>query len=237
MKQILIIFLGAFLLGGCNSPQTDNPIDNTISNTATAQVKDSSAKDNSPKAATSEKVNRALTDPFRDIDNFDNKLDDPFIDSVHALYAKPGLRDVDYTLDVCIGDNCESWKTIINKQENTALYLFKGDGGEYGFSNDQFLLKKDSLVYARNFTVGIEGWPTDSTATKWKIKEVIYRFQGERPSITTRTVFTKDPDHFDFTLRGAKAEIKTHFDFNKTYKEKSTELAKLLAMKDSSDRY
>lgn len=236
MKQILIIFLGAFLLGGCNSPQTDNPIDNTISNTATAQVKDSSAKDNSPKAATSEKVNRALTDPFRDIDNFDNKLGDPFIDSVHALYAKPGLRDVDYILDVCIGDNCESWKTIINKQENTALYLFKGDGSEYGFSNDQFLLRKDSLIYARNFTVNIDKWPTDSTATKWKIEEVIYHFQRETPTITTRTVFTQDPDHFDYTLHGVKPKVKDRLDLNKAYQEKTSELAKLLAMKDSPDR-
>lgn len=112
MKQILIIFLGAFVWGGCNSPQPDKPIDNTISNRVTAQVKDSAVKDNSSKAATPEKVNRVLADPFRDINNFDTKLGDPFIDSVHALYTKPGLRDVDYTLDVCIGDNCEAWKAI-----------------------------------------------------------------------------------------------------------------------------
>ncbi|AEW01143.1 hypothetical protein A4D02_32460 [Niastella koreensis] len=230
MKQIPIIFLGAFLLAGCNNPQTGSPINNNISNSATVQVKDSSStapvkdsavKDNSPKAA--------APDPFRDINNFDIKLGDPFIDSVHALYAKPGLRDVDYTLDVCIGDNCESWKTIINKQENTALYLFKGDGGEYGFSNDQFLLHKDSLVYARNFTV-------NNTGTESKVEEIVYHYQDKIPTVTTRTAITKDIYHFDFTLRGVKAKENTHFDFNKTYREKSTELAKLLAMKDSPDR-
>ena len=230
MKQIPIIFLGAFLLAGCNNPQTDYPIDNSISNSVKVPVKDSSAmasvQDSSVKDNSS---NTAAPDRFRDINNFDIKLGDAFIDSVHALYAKPGLRDVDYTLDVCIGDNCESWKTIINKQENTALYLFKGDGGEYGFSNDQFLLHKDSLVYARNFTV-------NNTGTESKVEEIVYHFHDKIPTSTTRTAITKDIYHFNFTLRGVKAQQNTHFDFNKIYKAKSTELAKLLAMKNSPDR-
>ena len=236
MKHILIIFLGAFLLADCNNPQTDNPLDNTISNSDTAQVKDAEVKDSSQKDTKPEIGKRVLADPFRDINNFDIKLGDPFIDSLHELYAKPGLRDVDYTLDICIGDNCESWKTIINKQEHTTLYLFKGDGGEYGFSNDQFLLKNDSLVYVRNFTVSIDKWPTDSTEIRWKIEEVVYHFQGETPTITTRAEFTKDLDHFNFTLRGVKAKVNNHIDFKKAYQEKSSELEKLLAMKDSGDR-
>lgn len=227
MKYILIIFLGAFLLADCNNPQTDKPIENT-----TAQVKDSSGKNNSKKDTTLEKVQRVLADPFRDINNFDIKLGDRFVDSLHALYSKQGK--VTFTKDICIGDNCESWKTIVNKQKNTTLYLFKGDGSEYGFSNDQFLLKNDSLIYARNFIVNVDKWPMDGAATEWKIEEVIYRFQP--PIITTRIVITKDLDHFDFTLRGVKAKVKNNVEFNKAYQEKSLELEKLLEMKDSESR-
>jgi len=226
MRHIPLIFIGAMLLANCNNPQTNNPV---ASNT-TPQVIDSSKKD-----TIREKKQEEITDPFRAINNFDLKFGDPFIDSLHTLYSKNG-KVTAFVKDICLGDNCESWQIIVNKKENTTLYLFKGDGSEYGFSNDQFLLKNDSLVYVRNFTVNIDTWPTDSTETRWKIEEVIYHFQDSASYTTTRTVFTKAPDHFDFTLRGVKAKTSKEFNFEKSYAEKSLELEKLLEMKDSPDR-
>ena len=125
---------------------------------------------------------------------------------------------------------------MANTQKNTILYLFKGDGGEYGFSNDQYLLHKDSLIYVRNFNVSIGSWPTDSTETQWKIEEIIYHFQGSSSYIKTRTAITKDPDQFDFTLQRVKQEITYNFEKEKLYNEKSLELYKLLEMKDSENR-
>ena len=53
---------------------------------------------------------------------------------------------------------------------NIKYYFFKGDSGEYGFSNDQFITKNDSILFARNFFEKIE-----TPGKKRKLKRVFYK--------------------------------------------------------------
>ena len=84
--------------------------------------------------------------------------------NLHTEYSK--TAELTLVRNICVGDNCESYQTFSNKDNHTILYFFKGDGSEYGFSNDQYLLQNDSLKFIRNFNVNIETWPTDSTKTR-----------------------------------------------------------------------
>jgi hypothetical protein len=181
------------------------------------------------------KVNRIIDNPFRDINNFNILFGNSFVDSLHAAYSNNKQIEVILTKDLCIGDNCESYKTIVDKSSNKILYLFKGDGGDYGFSNDQYFITKDSLTYVRNFSVYIETWPTDSIDTEWKIEELVYCFENGKQYSQSRTSFTKDLDKFDFTLKNVKTK-NIEFDFTKTYNEKSMELKGLLEMENSKYR-
>lgn len=222
MKNILPILIISLLLTSCNTRQVDN--------NATVNKQDTLKNDTSLN-----KVNRIFNNPFRDINNFDIKFGDSFIDSLHTSYLNQGQTEAVLTKDICIGDNCESYKTILDKSSNKILYLFKGDGGEYGFSNDQYFLCKDSLIYVRNFNVNIETWPTDSTETEWKIEEFVYSFEQSKAYSQSRTSYTKELDKFDFTLKNVKTK-NIEIDIKKTYQDKSTELKKLLEMKNSADR-
>lgn len=227
MKIILSIVFGTFLITSCNNKQPEVKVEHQ------EMVE---KQDNPSKDSVRERAYIIDYNPFKDINNFEINFGDRFIDSLHASYTTQEQVKATFTKDICIGDNCESYKTIVNTQKNTILYLFKGDGGEYGFSNDQYLLHKDSLIYVRNFSVGIESWPTDSTGTLWKIEEKIYHFQGSSSYIKTRTAITKNLDQFDFTLQRVKQEIAYDFEKEKLYNEQSLELQKLLEMKDSENR-
>jgi hypothetical protein len=225
MKNILLIFGGAFFLISCSNQQVEKT---QVENKTIVQNKDTATKDTSLKSAY-----EFFNNPFRDNNNFNIRFGDRFIDSLHALYSNQKQIKVTFTKDICIGDNCESYKTMLNKQDHTVLYFFKGDGGEYGFSNDQFYLKNDTLIYARNFVVSIKTWPTDSTNTEWKIKEIVYNFQAEKPYSRTRTALTRELDRFDFTLGTVTPKSDNAINFEKAYQEELTELKKLLEMKES----
>jgi hypothetical protein len=221
MKNILLTLIISLLLTSCNNRQVDNNV--AVNKQDTVKIDTSLYK-----------VNRIFNNPFRDINNFEIMFGDNFIDSLHTTYSNKGQIDVILTKDICLGDNCESYKTIVDKSSNKVLYLFKGDGGEYGFSNDQYFLSKDSLTYVRNFSVNIETWPTDSTETEWKIEELVYCFENKKQYSRSRTSFTKNLDEFDFTLKNVKTK-NIEIDFTKTYQDKSVELKKLLEMKNLED--
>lgn len=227
MKIILSIVFGTFLITSCNNRQPE---------VKTEHHEMVQKQDNPSKDTIRERAHIIDYNPFKDINNFEIKFGDHFIDSLHTSYTSLEQAKATFTKDICIGDNCESYKTIVNAQKNTILYLFKGDGGEYGFSNDQYLLHKDSLIYVRNFNVSIGAWPTDSTETQWKIEEIIYHFQGSSSYIKTKTAITKNLDQFDFTLQRVKLEITYDFEKEKLYTEQALELQKLLEMKDSENR-
>lgn len=221
MKSVLLLLIMAILLINCNNQQS-------VNNAIVYNNQDTVKKDTSL-----DRVNRVFNNPFRDINNFDISFGDNFIDSLLVSYVKNARTAITFTKDICIGDNCESYKTIVDKQENTVLYLFKGDGGEYGFSNDQYFLRGDSLIYVRNFNVNVETWPTDSTDTKWKIEEVVYHFQTNQSYTRNRTGYTSNLDKFDFSLKNMTAKTSSAINVEKLYQERSLGLKKLLEMKNS----
>lgn len=140
-----------------------------------------------------------LEDPFKDINRFDIAVGNDFIDSVYQAYATG--TDTTSERDLCLGDACTSYLTIENSNENTTLYMAKTNCYEYGFGNDQFLLKNDSLYFTRRFNVNVEEYPTAQTDTKWRIEETVHWFNGDSVTRYIRTTFTRKLDGFDFTLK------------------------------------
>jgi len=214
-----ILLLAILLLISCNNRQVENE--------PAAQNIDSLQQESSVN-----KTDKIFNNSFRDINNFDFKVGNQFIDSLHSEYLKKGELYIDK--DICGGDYCQSYQTFINKADNSILYFFKGDAGEYGFSNAQYLLHNDSLSFVRNFNVDIETWPTDTRKTVWKVEEITYKFDDKNVTGTKRTVLTKDLYEFDFTLEKIKSEIVV-FTWKETFKEKTEELKQLLELKNSED--
>jgi hypothetical protein len=128
MKNTVLIFSVTILFSNCSNYQADNKTVNQSNDTL-------------KKSTSIEEANRIFNNPFRDINNFDINVGNNFIDSIHGAYVNSKAVETTLTKDICIGDGCESYQSMINKDNQTALYFFKGDGGEYGFANDQYFYK------------------------------------------------------------------------------------------------
>ena len=176
-----------------------------------------------------QKVNRIFNNPYRSINNFDIKFGDNLIDSLHNAFANDKLSAFNYERNICLGDNCTSMKEISNNTTHSVLYIFKSDAGEYGFSNDQYFLRNDSIKYVRNFSVDVEIPLMDNDDIQWIVQEKLYNFDPKAPFVRSRKVITKNLDHFDYTLKQAPSTIQ---DLDVTIKvdEKMEELKKLLNM-------
>ena len=216
MRNYSLIIILTFVLLACDSKRAEQATNSGHSDTLIA---DSSVF----------KTDRIFDNPYRDINNFDEIIGDSEVDGLYRQLSLDGKTTIDIKNDICAGDNCTSLKSL--KNGNTTLYLFKSDGGEYGFSNHQFILKWDSLSFAREFDVSIETWPTDTTKTVWSCTEIVYYFYEDHVKILERKVLTKDLYGFDFTLKGIKYEINSAYGTN-LYNEKYDELTGLLTAKD-----
>lgn len=216
MRNYTIIIILTFVLLACDSKHAEQATNSGHSDTLIAD-------------STLIKTNRIFDNPYRDINNFDEITGDSAVDGLYRQLSLDGQTTIEIKNDICAGDNCTSIKSL--KNGNTALYLFKSDGGEYGFSNDQFILKRDSLSFARKFNVSVEIWPTDTTKTIWSCAESVYYFYKDHVKILERKVLTKDLYGFDFTLRGINYEIKSANGTN-LYKEKNDELTRFLSAKN-----
>jgi len=91
-------------------------------------------------------------------------------------------------------------------------------------------LTRDSISFVRNFSVGIETWPTDSTETVWTCTERIFYFYEKYVKVLEKKVLTKDLYNFDFKLKDASFEIQLLYGTN-LYTDKKEELNSLLTMK------
>lgn len=215
MRDTYLICLLTVILTACDNRQVDKDI--TIVNKDTTTVDSSLIK-----------TNKIFKNPFRDINNFDIAVGNSLVDSLLKKLSQDPQSKTKTRLDICAGDNCTSLKTVSNS--TTTLHLFKSDGGEYGFSNDQFILARDSISFVRNFSVGIETWPTDSTETVWTCTEKIFYFYEKYVKVLEKKVLTKDLYNFDFALKDASFEIQSLYGTN-LYTDKKEELNSLLTMK------
>ncbi len=175
-------------------------------------------------------TNTIFLDPFRDINNFEIKVGNAHIDSLHSKLSK--LNKPKEINDICVGDYCISYQILINKEEDLILYFFKGDGGEYGFGNDQFILEKDRIVFGRNFNVEIENYPTGSSETILSCEESIFYFYEENyTKIITRKILITDLSKTEFSLQNEPFEILSIHGQN-ILETKAEELQKLLNLKN-----
>ena len=111
------------------------------------------------------------------------------------------------------------------------MYLFKADCGEYGFSNDQFLLVNDSIADVRNFKIDIQEFPTDKSPTIWNIEERIYQFNKTTVNIQYRKKLVKDILNYDWKRDTMPFKNQTK-DKSDIYVTKKEELRKLLEIKN-----
>ncbi len=220
MRKVTIIITALFLVS-CNNA--------TIDKKAFSVVKDTLQKNTAL-----ERVNRLFDNPYRNINNFNFQVGNQFIDSLHNVFSIANAIDTATINNICLVDNCESYQTFNNKKKKAIFYFFKGDGGEYGFSNDQYYLTNDSLAFVRNFSVDIKIWPTNTMQTVWLIQEVVYKIQAGKLTTNRKFVLTTNLSDFDFTLKTIKAK-QIKLDFNETYNKHIEALKSLLALKNQKE--
>lgn len=217
MRHLFAISLLAMLLNSCGNLELGKE---TVSLKSDVPEKDSSAI----------KTDRIFRNPIRSITDFDRPVGCNYIDSLYKKLVQDNRTKQEVRTEICNGDNCESIKTLTGP--GTTLHLFKGDAGEYGFSNDQFVLAGDTLLFVRNFSVGIETWPTDTSETIWVCTEALIYFYAKSVKVLERKTLTKDLYNFDFSLSQLPFEIKTLYRTD-LYKDKKDELHSLLTMESS----
>jgi|GEM_PF-4254710 len=119
--------------------------------------------------------------------------------------------------------------TMSNK--NNRLYYMKGDCGEYGFSNNQYYLQHDSLKLIREFSVGINTWPSESEQSTWKVEETIYIFNKDEIQIKKRELITASDLLKKVFLIRKKTFIEKTVSLESIYEEKKKEMISNLEMK------
>lgn len=219
MKNYALTVIIALFLVACNSKSPEKESISGLQDTSRAS---------SPIV----RNNRLFENALRDINNFDELIGYSLVDELHTSLSKDNNTAVNVERDICAGDNCTSHKSL--KNGNTTLHIFKSDGGEYGFSNDEYILYGDTISIVRNFDVGIETWPTDSTETVWSCTENVFYFYPDNVKFLERKALIKDLFDFDFSLKGIEYEIHS-FRGSALYKEKVDELNGLLMAKDENE--
>lgn len=205
---------------GCNC--------NSSTNSSQATVIDSAASPTAQSNQPPEKDTVYTDPPFININQFDTPVGNSFFDSLHKAYTAQATALV--VKDICTGDYCQSRQTFLNKNENAVLYFIKGNSGEYGFSNNQYFLTNDSLRVAREFYVSIEAWPTDSTATLWKIQETVHTVYADSISCMQRTAYTQTHEGFDYILKNVP-RVAADEESRKTYAGLIESMQELTTMK------
>lgn len=221
---VSVILLAYFSLTGCsgnNNDQKGTPADSAIASQATDSSTILSRREHAPEA------------PYRSLDTFNVATGNAFFDSLYQQYLTSAVLTQDS--DICIGDACHSWQTLKDTSTNAVLYFFKGDGYEYGFSNDQYWVVNDTIRFSRSFNVNVEEYPTNTSKTLWRVEEVVYDLRNDINTCIRRTAFSSQMEGFDFALPNVPGAV-VPADAKKSPKELQEELKQLLEMKYSPDR-
>lgn len=219
--RILIFFLAVLGLQSCIS----RTLDTVVTNENTDTVKTTYGNDSiSSTIVKEDKNDYYFNNPTRDMKNFSVNYDNPIIDSLKDLYNSDKDVQVITKHNLCDGDCCTSFKKMTNNKTKITLSIFKTDCGDYGFSNDEYIFSDENLLLVRNFALGIETWPTDTSQTIWYIEEKVLEFRKEQVTIRVRKSTTKD--NTDFTLKGIPFK-ETNGERLKLTKEKTDEYNRL----------
>jgi hypothetical protein len=212
--RLLILVLTILVLQGCSNIPADRAETNDKTGTYSA------------KQVSKDLVDNNFNSPTRDLNNFFVKVNCQPIDSLNDLFQADKNVQVVTKTDLCVGDCCTSFKRMTDNKSNSTFCFIKTDCGEYGFSNDQYFLLENNLSLIRNFNLGIEEWPTDSTKTLWSIEEKLFFFSNNKVIVRERKKLSYNNTTFTFD----------NIPFNETYgdnikltKEKTDEYNKILA--------
>lgn len=148
-------------------------------------------------------------DSLRSIYTFSSGTGNAYVDSLHShmLASSPFVQ----RNNICMGDFCASYQQLNPPGSDSMFYFFKGESGEYGFSNYQYLLWKDSMVYARRFEVN--PMLSDSgNRYAWSITEHELRFAPNSAIGLVRTDSTTELSLYDYEMESTPALFKFRAD-------------------------
>lgn len=177
--KLIIIFL--FLLSNCNEKNKD--------------VKNSNQKNDSNKT---ENINNENDYEFSSSDSsYFNVNLNSYIDSLRSELVSKSSTQKSYLFDICGGDCCFSMMKLFNEQEKLELFIFLHDCGDYGYSNDQFVLKNRKLIYYRKENLDILDFGTENKNTTYKAEENIYTFNKQNTVSLNRFLHTKSFEKYN----------------------------------------
>jgi len=229
LNKILLILVLTSFLTSCNNKQTK--IDSIKLKADTLIKETASQTSKTASDSVSKKADKFFNDESRDINNFTSKIYNELFDNLNIQFTNNKQAQTSIKNNLCGGDYCLSYKILTDNQSKSTLYLFKADCGEYGFSNDQFLITNDSLVSVRNFKIEIQEFSTETSPTIWSIEENIYQFNKSTVTIKSRKKQVKDILNYDWKKETMPFNSQTigKSDICKTKKE---QLRKLIETKN-----
>jgi hypothetical protein len=151
--------------------------------------------------------------PLSSVYIFENPVENVFFDAVWKKYKTDPDSKVKQEREICLGDYCQSYEILTNIKNKLKIFFFKGEAGEYGFDNSQYVFRNDSLIFSRSFNVDILEWSTDSSSTSWQITECIGKLDSGHVTKIEKKTVSSDLEIFDYSMeniRGKKTEPKYH---------------------------
>lgn len=218
-----LFYLALTLLAACSNEKQEGPVENVR---ATDTV---NASETVPEKIIPQETKEVPENSFRTIYELESLTGNTYFDSLnHALFIDPNTK-VETRKEICGGDYCQSVRSMYNG--TTTLHFIKGDGGEYGFSNEGYVLENGRLVFAREFDTDIKEWPTDSTNTLWIVKERVFVFKPGKALVKERKTLTRKLYEIDPTLKN-EAYITVANDSSTTLKAVTDRMKRLLEMEN-----
>jgi hypothetical protein len=109
------------------------------------------------------------------------------------------------------GGDCEGWfkRFVMDTDTFTVDCMYCG---EYGFSNAQFINRKDSILMVRIFDV-------DNLIPDYSVSEMIYTFKGEVLTLSVRSKTINDTYNSEISFGDSSFDVKTIFNSQKEYSE------------------
>ncbi|MDF3026238.1 MAG: hypothetical protein K0S23_545 [Fluviicola sp.] len=139
--------------------------------------------------------------PLNSIYIFESPVENAFFDKLWKKYKTNAFSKVKQGREICLGDYCQSYEILTNSKENIKIYFFKGDAGEYGFDNAQYVFRNDSLIFSRHFDLDILEWSTDTSSTSWDISETICYLKNRSVIKKEKKAISSDLSQFDYSLK------------------------------------
>jgi hypothetical protein len=135
-----------------------------------------------------------ITDPLRPVDNFDIPVHDLAMDGIIDKLRHSDSKATTKNMSQCWGDCDGSYKMVTDNGSRLTLHIFKRDCGDYGFGNEQYLLKDDTIIFVSLFNISL----TDDTTNQVFIsEEYLYDLRKDpaNEKMRSKTFSNPNDDH------------------------------------------